>query len=127
MDTYDLMKAPEKTNDVYEGSLLEADPTTEFPVYGHFNTGYPFIGVDEHVASTMISELQHFRPDLSCDFDKEYNPMSVCYWRDSCSDELFGDAKLTFAFGSDATFNLPMKELLVNYTASGESCCGFAM
>ena len=40
------MQAPTASvDDVYEGALADA----EFPVYGHFNTGYPFIGVDSNV------------------------------------------------------------------------------
>jgi len=41
-DSIDLMKAPASDDTVYAGAL----PNADFPVYGHFNTGYPFLGVD---------------------------------------------------------------------------------
>ena len=126
IDTYNLMNAPSSDPQVYESSPLKDDPTTEFKVYGHFNTGYPFIGVDENVAPLVLEDLQHFRPDVSCELHKTYNPMKVCYWKDTCDDNLFGTANMTFAFGTDAQFNLPMKEMLVNYTVNGDSYCGFA-
>ena len=135
IDTFDMCEPPssntKKVNsgepEVYEGSLLEADPTTEFKVYGHFNTGYPFIGVDENVFEIIHDDLKHFRPDVDCDFDSEINPAHVCYWKAKCDPTLFGDAKLDFAFGSDALFSLPMKELLVNYEVYYDDYCGFAM
>ena len=135
IDTFNMCEPPsssiKKVNsgepEVYEGSLLEADPTTEFKVYGHFNTGYPFIGVDENVFDIIHDDLKHFRPDVDCDFDSKLNPATVCYWKAKCDSNLFGEAKLDFAFGSDALFSLPMKELLVNYEVDYDDYCGFAM
>ena len=100
IDTYDMMEAPTPTEEVYAGSVFENDADTEFKVYGHFNTGYPFIGVDESIAPKLLEDLQHFRPDVSCELHKKWNPMGVCYWRDTCDPNLFGDADLRFEFGT---------------------------
>ena len=131
LDTFNMCEPPSSSDSdepqVYKGSLLDADPTTEFKVYGHFNTGYPFIGVDENVFEIVHNDLKHFRPDVDCDFDNKKNPASVCYWKAKCDPNLFGEAKLDFAFGSDALFSLPMKELLVDYEYLYDDYCGFAM
>ena len=103
---------------------LAADVTTNLTGYAHFNTGYPFLGVDEYVADMVKGEMKFYRPDITCDFDNTLNPWSICYWRGDCSPDTFGDANLTFAFGTNATFIVPMSELMINYTASGNDMCG---
>ena len=46
-----LMEAPstESSSDEYLG----ADEVTVIPSYAHFNSGYPFIGVDENVGALV--------------------------------------------------------------------------
>lgn len=123
-DTHDLMTPPSsEDSEVYDGAL----PNADFPVYGHFNTGYPFLGVDPNVFAKIKTDLKLYRPDVNCDFDESTNVWGVCVWEDDCDPNTFGDANWTFAFGTNATFKLPLSTLMINYTASGDSWCAFAV
>lgn len=69
---------PASTDDdeVYEGAL----PNADFPVYGHFNTGYPFLGVDANVFADIKQDLKNYRPDVSCSEDDTTNRWGLCVW-----------------------------------------------
>jgi len=90
----------------YEG----ANEVTVLPSYAHFNSGYPFIGVDSNVGAVVQEELEYFRPDLTCTYDAVYNPWNICYYSEPCqAADMPGN--ITFAFGTNATFSLPMSQL----------------
>lgn len=108
---------------------LSANETlnVNFPSYAFFNTGYPFLGVDEYVSSMLIKDLKFYRPDVKCDYDPTYNKWSICYWQDICAPDTFGDANFTFSFGNNATFVLPLSQMMINYTESARDCCAVAI
>ena len=56
-------------------------------------------------------------PAHTCDFDEDVNRWSLCVWPDLCDgDYIFGaQTNWTFAFGTNATFNLPLSTLLIDY------------
>jgi len=68
-----------------------------------------------------------YRPDANCGYNSESNMWVLCVWEDSCDPTMFGNANWTFAFGSDAAFNLPLSTLLVNYTSGGAAWCALAV
>ena len=93
----------------YTGAIL-GDET--FPVYGHFNSGYPFLGFDEYTGDLVEEDLRHFRPDIECpDAERDptaENPWNACYYEGACDGSIYGDAGFQFAFGSDASFVMPL-------------------
>jgi len=111
---------------IVQDRRLALNETVNLPSYGYFNTGYPFIGIDSAVTDMILPELKFYRPDISCTYSATYNPWSVCYWQDICSPDAFGDANMTFSFGSNATFVLPLSQLMINYTMSSLSSCAIA-
>ena len=60
---------PEPTPDEGMKVYKAAIPNADFPVYGHFNTGYPFLGVDSNVFADIKADLEHYRPDVDCEFN----------------------------------------------------------
>lgn len=106
-------------------NLLEA-PTTPtgterlvnddsaFPCYAHFNTGYPFIGVDENVGALIETELKAKRPDVSCDYQSSYNTWDICYYREACDYETF-KTNLQFNLGTNTTFVMSLNDLMFDY------------
>jgi len=93
LDSIDLMTAPPvdpvdddkdpltKILEEYTGATL-GDET--FPVYGHFNSGYPFLGFDEYTGDLVEEDLRIFRPDIECpDAERDpsdENPWNACYY-----------------------------------------------
>lgn len=109
-----------------EDHYLGVGEVDEITSYGHFNSGYPFIGVDSNVGALVEKDLQFFRPDISCKYDKTYNPWNVCYYEEPCQpSDLPGN--LTFAFGTNATFNIPLSTLQIDYTINSQELCGVAV
>jgi len=49
------MEAPPAPVD--DTQYLGADSVTVIPSYAHFNSGYPFIGVDEYVGDLIEADL----------------------------------------------------------------------
>ena len=71
-------------------------------------------------------DLKFFRPDISCDYDATYNPWNICYYEEPCqASDMPGN--LTFAFGTNARFNLPVSTLQINYTIANQDMCGIAI
>ncbi len=76
LDHYNLLEAPpapEPTNEMYDDEFNDDHVykdavynDTDFTSYAHFNSGYPFIGVDEYVASLVEEDIKYFRPDVKC-------------------------------------------------------------
>ena len=129
-DTDDLMEAPSADDDNEAGEpeiYAAATPDAEFPVYGHFNTGYPFLGVDSNVFATITKDLSFKVPNVDCDFNESYNRWGICVWPKACDDNVFGSANWTFAFGSNATFNLPINTLMIDYIADGQDYCALGV
>ena len=97
LDHYNLLEAPpvpppaptnvneeiddEFNDDLYKGAV---NTDTEFTSYAHFNSGYPFIGVDPYVASLVEEDIKYFRPDVSCKTSSTKNPWGTCYWPGIC-------------------------------------------
>jgi hypothetical protein len=117
-----LMTAPTPETEHYLG----AGDVDEITSYGHFNSGYPFIGVDQNVGDMVETDLQFFRPDISCKYDATWNPWNICYYSEACkTSDMPGN--LTFAFGTSATFNLPVSDLMIDYTVSSQELCGIGI
>lgn len=59
LDHINLMEAEpaETTTGLTEGHYLGSDAVTVIPTYAHFNSGYPFIGVDEYVGGLIQADL----------------------------------------------------------------------
>ena len=69
--------------------------------------------------------MKIFRPDIDCTYDADLNPWRICYYPGVCDDTQFADAKLTFEFGTYATFGLPINQLQINYEDDvGDPYCG---
>ena len=69
LGSYNLLEAPPKTASVKDEQnqrLLE--DTEPFYTYGHFNTGYPFLGVDKIVGGIIYADFETFIPDLDCSY-----------------------------------------------------------
>lgn len=130
IDNTDLLVAPaasttKPNGELKEGIYFGAGDEPLIASYAHFNSGYPFIGVDADVGQMIADELYFFRPDILCEENYYHNPWGICYLKEPCDDKTF-TTNLTFALGSNATFNLPINTLLVNYTTEyyGEAWCG---
>jgi len=70
LGNYNLLEPPTSNNRAFEEQnerLLE--DTDPFYTFGHFNTGYPFLGVDSAVGDMIEADLQLFLPDISCAYD----------------------------------------------------------
>ncbi len=102
---------------LYKDAVLN---DTSFTNYAHFNSGYPFIGVDEYVASLVEEDIKYFRPDVSCVKSTSKNPWGTCYWPGVCEDDIFNGVNLTFSFGTEAVFTIPTSQLMLNYTANSQ-------
>ena len=55
LDHINLMEAPPAPAE--DARYLGADAVTVIPSYAHFNSGYPFIGVDEFVGDLIEADL----------------------------------------------------------------------
>jgi len=127
-DSVNLLTAPASDNDV-DDYYLGAEEVSVIPSYAHFNTGYPFIGVDENTGEMVESDLQFFRPDITCKYDVTYNPWNICYYEAACDDNWL-PGNLTFSFGTNmTTFNLPISQLQTNYTVDSgtKTYCSIAI
>lgn len=127
LDKYNLLEAPAVDPPAQEYGEDAVDVDTEFMSYGHFNSGYPFIGVDPYVADLVKDDLKYFRPDVECTYNAEKNPWAICYWQDICDPDIFNGVNLTFSFGSNATYVLPTSQLMINYTMNSVQYCGVAV
>jgi len=111
IDGIDLLAAPTTTNDDGDASNAYVGEEVTFPSYAHFNSGYPFLGVDEATGQLLYDDLKQFRPDLDCDYDADYNPWGICYYPGKCDDSAFGTA-IQINFGSNgeeaAQFSIPI-------------------
>ena len=116
-----LMEAPAESSE-----YLGAEEVSVIPSFAHFNSGYPFIGVDENVGDLVEKELEFFRPDLSCTYDAVYNPWNICYYSETCQ-EADMPGNITFAFGSNATFSLPINQLQIDYEVNTLKFCGIGI
>jgi len=137
LDHYNLLEAPpapeptptdnvdDEFNDGLHKDAVNVD--TEFTSYAHFNSGYPFIGVDPYVASLVEEDIKYFRPDVSCKTSSSKNPWGTCYWPGICQDDIFNGVNLTFAFGTEAEFTLPTSQLMINYTMNSQFYCALAV
>ena len=106
-ETVNLLAAPASDNDA-DDYYLGAEEVSVITSYAHFNTGYPFIGVDENTGDMIEADLTLFRPDISCAYDATKNPWNICYYPEACSDEWL-PGNLTFSLGVNmTTFNLPV-------------------
>ena len=106
-ETTNLLTAPATDNDD-DDFYLGAEEVSVITSYARFNTGYPFIGVDENVGPMVESALQFFKPDITCTYDVTYNPWNLCYYESACDDTWF-PGTLAFSFGTNmTTFNLPI-------------------
>lgn len=125
--TYDTWMLPVSAMNISdtEINLLEpptVSPATErlladedaFPSYAHFNTAYPFIGVDSNVGAMILDDLQQVKASISCDAGTN-NPWGVCYYSGKCNTNLFADKNLQFTFGSNTMFALPVSSLMIDY------------
>ena len=121
-----LMTAPESSSANEDAYYLGADEVTVIPSFAHFNSGYPFIGVDSNVGAMVQEELEFFRPDLNCKYSDTYNPWNICYYSGDCeAADMPGN--ITFAFGTNATFSLPISQLQIPYTVSSVKMCGIGI
>lgn len=131
MSTFSLdgisLMTPPATVDVASGSLADrmaSNETVDYPVMAHFNSGYPFLGVDSTIFDQVEADLQLFRPDISCSNTiSTYNPWGVCNYYDTCDEATWKGANFTFAFGTNSTFEWPLSTMLVNYTVNGYDYC----
>ena len=131
LDGTSLMTPPEPvpapTVDVAEGSLADrmaSNETVDYPVIAHFNSGYPFLGIDSEIFDIVETDLKLFRPDINCGYTPTTtNPWGVCYYQATCDAATWKGANFTFAFGTNSTFEWPLSSMLVNYTASGSDYC----
>lgn len=131
LDHYNLIEAPpadptaEPTDDQVNESAVNVE--SNFTAYAHFNSGFPFLGVDTYVADMVEDDLKYFRPDVSCQVSTSKNPWGICYWEGVCQDDIFNGVNLTFSFGSNATFVLPTGQLMINYTMNNVYYCGLGV
>lgn len=128
LDGVSLMTPPTPAPaDVADGSLADRmayNETVDYPVMAHFNSGYPFLGVDSAIFDTVNADLKIFRPDVNCgNTPTTANPWGVCYYQDTCDGDIFKGANFTFAFGTNSTFEWPLSSMLVNYTVSSTDYC----
>ena len=65
LDDINLLEAPPSDTDI-NSHYLGAGDVAMITSYGHFNSGYPFLGVDSFVGDIIEKELYLFRPDISC-------------------------------------------------------------
>lgn len=99
----------------------------DFYAYGHFNSGYPFLGVDQYVGEMIKAQLQEARPDVSCREQPTYNPWNVCYYMDVCDDSVFEGQSLDFQFNSGTNYTIPLSALMINYTVYSSNVCALAV
>ena len=123
LGSYNLLEAPASTNQAFDEQnkrlLDDADP---FYTYGHFNTGYPFLGVDEAAGDMIQADLQKFIPNIQCTYDQWLNPWDVCYNKDPCDPSVFNGATMTFSFGGDSMFTMPLSAFMIDYTFGNNYC-----
>lgn len=128
IDGISLMTPPVvEPTDVAEGSLADrmaSNETVDYTVMAHFNSGYPFLGVDSAIFDTVEADLKLFRPDVDCsNTPTTANPWGVCYYPDTCDSATFKGANFTFAFGTNSTYDWPLSTMLVDYTVSSVDYC----
>ena len=65
----DLLSAPESDDSVDSKTERLVNDDTAFINYAHFNTGYPFLGVDENVGAILEADFKAKRPDVDCEYN----------------------------------------------------------
>merc|ERR1711953_1093500 len=100
----DLLAAPE-SDEVDSETERQVNDDTTFINYAHFNTSYPFLGVDSNVGAILEADFQAKRPDVSCDYNSYYNVWNVCYYEGTCNYDTF-KTNIQMNFGTNATFTL---------------------
>ena len=119
-----LLQVPTKTSSVKDEQnqrLLE--DTEPFYTYGHFNTGYPFLGVDKAVGDIIEADLETFIPDLTCTYNTYSNPWDVCYYKTACDPSVFNGASMSFSFGGDSLFTMPLSAFMQEYDYGSSKYC----
>lgn len=62
-------------------NLLSSYSSLEAPkAYGHFNSSYPFLGVDEETFELIKFNILE-KPESSCQYDKITNPWGLCTYK----------------------------------------------
>lgn len=123
VDGYDLLLPPESAS-----VDLGENADSSYPSFVHFNTSYPFIGVDTEAMTIIKRDLDFYIPDISCQYNYYNNIWNACYYTQPCDASVFNGATINFQFGGDAAYEMPLSSLMIDYTNYyGSSYCAIAV
>lgn len=77
-------------------SLIE----TGFTYTAEFDSGYPFIGLDDYSFEQLISVVNDHSTDEIVIDDCDFQGYEICYFQANCTEvsKVIGDLEFTFAF-----------------------------
>lgn len=71
VDGFDLLIPP-------ESATVSSD---DYKSFVHFNTSYPFIGVDANTMTIIKRDLDFYIPDINCNYNWYNNIWNACYYK----------------------------------------------